>query len=308
MNTHGCVHDGWLVLSPLNKNVSPDFFYHLLGSRFVYEEFARRAAGATVKNLNIDLVKTIPAPLPPVAEQRRIAAILDRSNEIKARRLRSLALLTRLQTSLFTKFFGNPGLNEKGWQRQTLSDVCEKITDGTHNSPPIVNGGIAYVTAKHVSTDRIDFFSDPWFISEEDHKGIYSRCDPRQGDVLYVKDGATTGAAAINSYPFEFSMLSSLALLRPNLARCRPEYLCGWLNHPAAKKQILRELAGAAIRRLTIEKLKRAPILCPPIERQLAFEKEIQRLRRLRAAQEESLGNLQRLATSLQHRAFRGEL
>ncbi len=63
MNTSGCIHDGWLVLSPRDGNVSPDFFYYLLSSDLVYAEFARLAAGATVKNLNIDLVKRIsPSP------------------------------------------------------------------------------------------------------------------------------------------------------------------------------------------------------------------------------------------------------
>jgi type I restriction enzyme, S subunit len=66
MNTSGCIHDGWLVLSPRHQNVSPDFFYHSLGSDFVYAEFVRRAAGATVKNLNIDLVKSVQVPLPPL--------------------------------------------------------------------------------------------------------------------------------------------------------------------------------------------------------------------------------------------------
>ena len=66
MRTEGCIHDGWLVLSPRNGKVDADFFYHLLGSKAIYAEFERRAAGATVKNLNIDLVRGVSVPLPPL--------------------------------------------------------------------------------------------------------------------------------------------------------------------------------------------------------------------------------------------------
>lgn len=52
MKTTGCIHDGWLVLSDLSGKVDQDFFYHLLGSPYMYRKFAGKAAGAVVKNLN----------------------------------------------------------------------------------------------------------------------------------------------------------------------------------------------------------------------------------------------------------------
>src|SRR5947207_15286408 len=56
MQTTGCIHDGWLVLSP-RRDVDSSFFFHLLSSRALYREFERRASGAAVKYLNISLVK-----------------------------------------------------------------------------------------------------------------------------------------------------------------------------------------------------------------------------------------------------------
>lgn len=93
MRIKGCIHDGWLVLSPRSGGVDPDFFYYLLGSQAVYTEFERRASGATVKNLNIDLVRGVTVPLPPPHEQRRIAAILDKADELRAKRRVALAKL-----------------------------------------------------------------------------------------------------------------------------------------------------------------------------------------------------------------------
>ena len=73
MRTSGCIHDGWLVLSPRRSNVVPDYFYSLLGSRALYTEFSRRAPGATVKNLNIGLVRSVVVPVPAEAKQREYA-------------------------------------------------------------------------------------------------------------------------------------------------------------------------------------------------------------------------------------------
>ncbi len=64
LKTSGCIHDGWLVLSAKKNNIDQNYFYHLLGSNTVYSEFSRRAAGTTVKNLNIDLVRGVKVNLP----------------------------------------------------------------------------------------------------------------------------------------------------------------------------------------------------------------------------------------------------
>lgn len=115
MRTEGCIHDGWLVLSPRSGDFDADFFYHLLGSKSIYAEFQRRAAGATVKNLNIDLVRGVTVPLPPLEEQRQIAEILDRADALRAMRRATVAQLETLTKSIFLDMFGDPATNPKGW-------------------------------------------------------------------------------------------------------------------------------------------------------------------------------------------------
>lgn len=74
----GCIHDGWLSISDFAESFVPDFLYHLLRSKTVQSEFARRAGSGTVQNLNADIVKSVVVPVPPIAEQKRIVEILDR--------------------------------------------------------------------------------------------------------------------------------------------------------------------------------------------------------------------------------------
>ena len=78
LNTEGCIHDGWLVISQLKNVFTTDFLYFLLSSRFAYEQFADSVSGAVVKNLNSDKVANSVFPLPPLAEQHRIVAKVEK--------------------------------------------------------------------------------------------------------------------------------------------------------------------------------------------------------------------------------------
>ncbi len=143
------------------------------------------------------------------------------------------------------------------------------------------------------------FFDNPWYISPEDHAEIYSRCDPKKGDVLYIKDGATTGIAAVNEYDFPFSMLSSVALLRPDPTQCEPRFLCHWLNSPLAKEYFVGQMGGAAIKRLTLAKIKRFEIPLPPLSEQKRIAEILDRAEALRAKRRAALALLDELTQSI---------
>jgi len=158
-----------------------------------------------------------------------------------------------------------------GWETVTLSNVCKKITDGTHFSPQSFNEGeYKYITAKNIKTDGFDF-SSLTYINELAHREIYDRCNPEYGDVLYIKDGVTTGIAQINSLYEEFSLLSSVALLKPNCELISSYYLRDVLNNPSMYLQIRANMGGAAITRLTVAKIKVICIPLPPLALQNRF-------------------------------------
>ena len=109
MKTSGCIHDGWLVLSDKSGLFVQDYLYHFLGSNAAYRQFDDRAAGSTVRNLNIDSVRSVEVPLPPLPEQERIVAILDEVSEstttLSDIAKQKLTSLTHLKQSLLHKAF-----------------------------------------------------------------------------------------------------------------------------------------------------------------------------------------------------------
>ena len=104
----------------------------------------------------------------------------------------------------------------EGWCWCKVTDVLTKITDGTHHSPTnLPTGDFMYVTAKNIKPQGLDL-SNITYVDKATHDEIYSRCNPEYGDILYVKDGATTGIACLNTIKEPFSLLSSVALLKPS--------------------------------------------------------------------------------------------
>lgn len=295
-------------IRPDRSKIDDRFLHRILTSDFISRHFQKVASKTAQPALSLKKIKETEIPLPPLEEQRRIAKILDVADALRAKRREALAQLDTLLQATFLDMFGDPVTNPKGWEVKQLDEICQKITDGTHHSPPIQDSGIPYITAKHLKPDGIKFFENPWFISEKDHIEIYRRCNPKKDDVLYIKDGATTGIAAINRYDFPFSMLSSLALLRTNKKICTPEYLCSWLNDNQNKTNLLGNMGGAAIKRLTLAKIKSFKVPLPPITIQLKYTKIVLSIEQQKARMRAHLAELDGLFGALQQRAFRGEL
>jgi type I restriction enzyme S subunit len=154
------------------------------------------------------------------------------------------------------------------WAEVPLPSVCDKITDGTHYSPinlPV--GEFKYVTAKNIRPWGLDL-SDISFVDAETHRDIFARCPVEKGDVLYIKDGATTGLAVVNPLDEPFSMLSSVALIKPNREVLNADYLKYWLNSPSTLSSMLGQMTGTAIRRLTLTTISAQSIPMAPLPEQ----------------------------------------
>jgi len=294
------------AIRPIKDKIDENYLFYFVSSWS--SKLRNMSQGAAQTVINKDMIANLEIPLPPLDEQKRIAAILDKADAIRRKRQQAIQLADDFLRSVFLDMFGDPVTNPKGWELRSLASLCRKITDGTHHSPPIVEKGFPYVTAKHLKKTGLEFHAKPWYVSEEEHKKIFSRCNPEKNDVLYIKDGATTGLAAINEYDFEFSMLSSLALLKPNFELVNSEFLCMFLNHPRTKLVLTANMAGAAITRLTLAKIKDVKVPLPDINTQEKFKEVYISVRAILNKVKASDGLSEQEFNSLSQKAFAGEL
>jgi type I restriction enzyme S subunit len=83
LGIHGCVHDGWLIISDYQNHLDPLFFYYELRSDLVQRQFDGSANGSCVKNLNSDLVKKVKIHIPPMDKQKEFVEFAQQSDKSK---------------------------------------------------------------------------------------------------------------------------------------------------------------------------------------------------------------------------------
>lgn len=280
-------------VSPIKEKLNNNFLYSFLKSEFFMKKVISMATGCAQPNISNKQLEIIEIPLPPIEEQKKIADILEKASNLISLRKKQIEKMDLLVKAKFYEMFGDPVSNSMKWTTKTLKEVCTKLTDGSHFSPDsFETGAYKYVTAKNIKASGFDF-SDISYINEDVHKGIYSRCNPENGDVLYIKDGATTGIAMINTLDEEFSLLSSVALIKQNRSIVNGYYLCNVLNNAQMYNSIRTNMGGAAITRLTIAKLNVIELPIPPLDLQNQFASFVQQVEQQKAQLQQALEKLE---------------
>jgi type I restriction enzyme S subunit len=247
--------------------------------------------------------------LPPLPEQRRIAAILDQADALRAKRREALAQLDSLTQSIFTEMFGDPIANSRNLPQAKLgeSTVFEN-GDRSSNYPSgdeIKDAGVLFLSTKNIREHRLDL-STTSFITEEKFASL-SRGKARKNDLLITLRG-TLGSCCIFNGPYETAFINAqMMIIRPKAILC-PQYLHALLTSQQFQDLFSRIGQGAAVPQLTATQLGQLSILVPPIDEQMKFVSRILSAEGLKREQEQHLSMIDCLFASLQHRAFRGEL
>ena len=199
------------------------------------------------------------------------------------------------------------------WRWSTIRNACLKVQDGTHFSPQnqLAQGAYRYITAKNVRPFGLDL-SNVSYLAEDEHRAIYKRCDPKKGDVLLVKDGVNTGDAAVNTLDEEFSLLSSVCLLRPRPELLFSQFLRYYLLSPVGYRMLTGQMTGTAIKRIILGRIKESPVPIAPLDEQRTIvaeiEKQFSRLDEAVANLKRVKANLKRYKASVLKAAVEGKL
>ena len=291
-----------IVLLPNEQIRCKYLYYFFLGNMRVLE---RGFKGAGLKHTNKGYIGDIDiGDIPSFERQEKIIGIFDTLQSIIDLRKSEIERLDNLIKARFVEMFGSPVSNPMSWEKRTLKEVCIKLNDGSHFSPEsFETGDYKYVTAKNIKFSGFDF-SNITYVPEAVHRPIFDRCNPEFEDVLYIKDGATTGVAIVNTLDEEFTLLSSVALLKQDRSIMNGYFLATLLNNKDMYLNIRNNMGGAAITRLTIAKLNAIEIIVPPIELQNQFADFVRQVDKSKVAVQKALDETQTLFDSLMQEYF----
>ena len=247
--------------------------------------------------------------LPPLAEQRRIAEVLDRAEALRAKRRATLAQLDTLTQSLFLDLFGDPATNPKGWAATTLGDLCEEVIDCPHSTPIYADQRTPYpcVRSSDIQNGDLDF-TNVKFVQEPEYEKRILRGKPKRGDVIYCREGARFGNAARILDDTPLCLGQRMMVFRPRTAATVSEYLWAFLSGPAGYGEATRSVDGSAAPHVNIRDIVAFRLPAPPVALQRDFARRIGAVEKLKTAHRASLAEMDVLFASLRHRAFRGEL
>lgn len=278
---------------------------------------AAQGAGTTMIHVTKGSMEARLMPIPPLEEQRAIVALLNKAFTAITIATEKAEKNLANARALFESYLENQFEDILGsWKTSKFSDVCDKITDGTHHSPKKIDPDPSpekylYITSKNIRNDGMDL-TKIGYIDSKLHNEIFARCDPELGDILLTKDGASTGNVCLNSLEEPFSLLSSVCLIKPNRSVLHPKFLLYFLQSAPGQKQITGQMTGAAIKRIILKTIRSATIPLPTLENQIGIVERLDAVldqkRLLESNTISKLAALSELKQSLLQKSFSGEL
>lgn len=277
------------------------FLFHLLPKELKKIEDA--TAFVTVKHLSVKGIRDIDIVLPPLPEQRRIAAILDQADALRAKRREALAQLGSLTQSIFIEMFGDPVVNPMGWPIRKFGDIGSLDRGASkhrpRNAPELLGGAYPLVQTGEIAN------CDGYVRS---HNASYSEFGLRQSKLwprgtLCITIAANIAKTGILTFDACFpDSVVGFKAEKPETV----EFVRVWLSF---LQQALEAAAPeSAQKNINLAILRDLNIPLPPNSLQKKFAERVGATEALRHTHRAALTELDTLFASLQHRAFQGEL
>lgn len=266
--------------------------------------FVRQARGATIKGITRDVVADLEIPVPALPEQRRIAAILDQADALRAMRREALAQLDSLTQSIFIAMFGDPATNPKHWPVKRIGDLGRAITGNTppRENPANYGDAIEWIKSDNINTPHYYLTKADEGLSDVGKK--LARTAPPGAILVTCIAGSPDciGNAAMADREVAFNQ--QINAFVPE--RGDPHFFYAQIL--VGKKLIQQASTNGMKGMVSKGKFEQIKLIDPPVDLQREFARRAMSTEKLKVAHLASLGELDTLFRSLQHRAFRGEL
>ena len=291
------------IITPDETKLIPEYLMYWLQKhppKTLIKDESYPSIGLTdIANMEIEL--------PPLYKQKKIAKILDKADEIRAKKKLANDKLDEFLKSTYIDLFAEITKKVK------LEELCYFITKGTTPKAQDMSqdsGDIPYIKVYNLRFDtRLDFTINPTFVTKESHKNFLARSVVYPGDVLMNIVGPPLCKVSIvpDTYP-EWNINQAIARFRCNKG-LNNLYLAWFLTTPFAEKQMLRNAKKTSGQlNLTLEICKNIEIPLPSLELQNKFAKIVEKVEAQKQKNELVIEQMNNLFNSLSQRAFKGEI
>ena len=286
---HGtCAYAGYLVRFVPGPQLVPRYAFWFTKSLPFADWLRVSVIQSTIGNVNGQKFANMQMSAPPSNEQHVIADFLDRETEkidaLVAKKQRLIDLLEEKRGALISHAVTkgvDPDVPMKDsgwslvgdvprhWHTPRLGLCCSLLTDGTHAPPPWSPGQDRLLSARNLVNGEFVLRDDDRTMSAEDARLMPASCIARQGDVLLVVVGGTTGKSAVAENVHDVAVQRSVAILRPRLSLIQPEYLRLWLSSRPVQESIGRVVDQyAAQPGIYLQDVGALPAAVPPLAEQ----------------------------------------
>ncbi|MDA1349907.1 MAG: restriction endonuclease subunit S [Chloroflexi bacterium] len=292
------------VIRVENEVLDASYLNYWLRSLDAKRQMANGQVTGVITNFNLTTARNLSVPLPPLAEQKRIAGILDAADALRAKRREALAQLDTLLQSTFLDMFGDPVTNPMGWEVKKVSDFCKTQTGGTpsRSKPGRYYGGdIPWVKSGELR-ERTVYDTDEHITQHAIDETAAKIVPP--GALMVALYGATVGRIAVLGVEAATNQAICSIIVSPE--KVNAQYMFYALRTKVP--EWLSRRVGGGQPNISNGVIKDTLIALPPHKLQAKFAQAVSLCETQRQTQEAHLSELDALFASLQSRAFNGEL
>ncbi|EMN7213090.1 restriction endonuclease subunit S [Vibrio vulnificus] len=288
-----------------NEKVDTNYLYYFLKSK--KNNFIRDGVGGAQPNISATYLKTVSFPLPPLETQKKIAAVLEKADQLRKDCKLLEQELNSLAQSVFIDMFGDPVTNPKGWDKKELLSLCSKVTDGTHQSPEWAETGVPFLFISNVRNGKVDFDTGK-YITRRCYEELTRTSPIEVDDILYTTVGSYGHVALVKDNFPDFCFQRHIAHIKPDSNKVIPAFLFYQLQTSGVKHLADLAVKGIAQKTLNLKDLKKFEMIVPPEEKQLELINYMNHQYQALNELEQMKSDYEVLFSSLMQKAFKGEL
>ena len=295
-------------LLPDPKRLDRRFLVYYLRSNEFVNWVNGQVAGAKMPRVSMKVFWEHEIPLPPLPEQKRIAAILNKADAIRRKRQHAIQLADQFLRAVFLEMFGDPVTNSKGWEVGSIDALCTDIVDCVNRTAPVVEYETPYkmIRTTNVRNSKL-LLTDLRCVEKDVYEKWIRRLKPARGDIIFTREAPAGEAAIVDTDDLIFLGQRTMHF-RPDTNSVTAEFLMTELMGTGVKRQISKMHAGSTVTHLSVPECKKFDIRVPPIELQKKFSTIYEDVRAIKEKHAVQEGNGQDQFSSLSQKAFSGKL